>query len=164
MWFFLLLQNYWFSSYYWFSRLSLLLYSAQFCFSSLHSCQRIHGLWAETWQKLFRLFSIFKKINFHFANICTLFHIVSPFLLPVLQSNPPWLLVPDNLAFAKLLWKFYFHLYSTWSQYKGIYLSGRVLKKLTLCRIVMWSYWSLLHMTNSQCMLSCRDLRCFDAQ
>ena len=45
--------------------------------------------------------------------------------------------------------------------------------KLGLCRrtnlgnysiSVMWSFWWLLHMTNLQCMLSCRDLRCFDAK
>ena len=29
---------------------------------------------------------------------------------------------------------------------------------------VMWSFWWLLHMTNLQCMLSCRDLLCFDAK
>ena len=66
---------------------------------------RIHFVWAETWQKLFKLFYWICKFSALTLHICTLFQIPSsvpskPPFSPVLQSYPAPNSVPDDLAFA----------------------------------------------------------------
>ena len=106
MWQFVFFQNYWFLndcfSRYWFSRHILLFFSLElpknpFCMS-WDLTKVVQTVFFNQW-----IFTLHYTL-FHIPSLCP----SKEPILPVLQSNPAPLTVPDNMVFSNFLWKSYF--------------------------------------------------------